>query len=630
MSCQPQKWMRAQPIAEHARLAQPLQRVVDADEDGVAARTRRSPRWCAAAAAVRRTAAGCRRAGPGRPASARRSGRRGRRRCPSRAVATANCRTIALSYANVSTPGRGDGASTACAASAASIDMRHTFDAWLRARTVRRRRAACARPACVVSSNWPDAHGPDERAEEPAGHDAAGGDEQDDDAHDGEHPSRRPAHRAGAEADDRQRADRHQDRRGERRQRAGQRQRQADRVVDDRHGEAERRRPGAPAARSAGTPAGRASRSPRDHARRTPARGTRCRPTRPARRRPPRARRRRSGRRRPSARGGPRPAGARTSASLSSGDCRKRIRVAEQRAPARRARRRGRRTSRQSSWRRGSAARRVVDARTRRAPPRAPSRRRAGDRHADRRGRGRAATAAWSPATNAAVPIATRAAVDDAAMPWPGDLARQLGRRVADAHRLASRGDRAADRMHRLGGQAPDERQLASRQAARLDGRGGRPVVSVPVLSKTTVSMRLRSSTTAGMLEIAARAVRARPSRAERDRRRQRQRARARDDQHRRGDARARRGVGPPGDRAGDRQADGADREPGAEPRPRRRSASACFGSPNTGLCPEAAPARLCDDLAQDAQTRSARPAARPPARTRSPRADGDRRLTRR
>ena len=27
---------RAQPVAEHARLAQPLQRVVDADEDGVA------------------------------------------------------------------------------------------------------------------------------------------------------------------------------------------------------------------------------------------------------------------------------------------------------------------------------------------------------------------------------------------------------------------------------------------------------------------------------------------------------------------------------------------------------------------------------------------------------------------
>ena len=86
------------------------------------------------------------------------------------------------------------------------------------------------------------AHGPDERGRETAGHDAAGGDEQDDDAHAGslrrgadqrispalsativsELTGIRMAVASGVS-------------------RAGQRQRQPDDVVDDRHGEAERR-----------------------------------------------------------------------------------------------------------------------------------------------------------------------------------------------------------------------------------------------------------------------------------------------------------------------------------------------------------------------------------------------------
>ena len=169
-----------------------------------------------------------------------------------------------------------------------------------------RRPAAHGRPACPVSSNWPESTAQTNAPRNPPATSAAGGDEQHDDAHARQHPPARDQRiAAGAEADDGQRADRHQDRRGQRRQRPGQRQRQADHVVGDRDREAERSttwRARRAKRRNAGSSA---SALAADHARRRPGTmhavssrdgdadvggGERA--------------RRRSGRRRPSARGG--------------------------------------------------------------------------------------------------------------------------------------------------------------------------------------------------------------------------------------------------------------------------------------------------------------------------------------
>ena len=229
MSCQPQKWMRAQPVAEHARLAEPLQRVVDADEDGVAGEGEdRGVGVQRPQPAVRQRAA--------MPAEQVRKHQLERhdqpdqeRDEPPAAVATAKlprrwrCRTGTCRRPACRADGHGV-RSILNSTCRSSLDERTVTSAASDS-------SSSMRTAGVqVSSNWPDCARPRRTpARNPAGHGAARGDEQHDDAHDGS--IRRADQRIAPALTPTivSELSGHEDRRGQRRERAGERQRESER-----------------------------------------------------------------------------------------------------------------------------------------------------------------------------------------------------------------------------------------------------------------------------------------------------------------------------------------------------------------------------------------------------------------
>ena len=144
------------------------------------------------------------------------------------------------------------------------------------------------------------------------------------------------------------------------------------------------------------------------------------------------------------------------------------------------------------------------------------------------------------------------------------------------------------------------------------------PVVSVPVLSKSTVSTRPGRAARRGCLaDSSPRAPEHAHRRAERDRRGQRQRARARDDQHGRGDARAARpasGHHASAPAAARRTA--RDREPCAEARAETSVSQPAASAWRTPGSLHSAASRLFD-AGRSGRREAARATARPPARTR-------------
>ena len=289
---------------------------------------------------------------------------------PQPAVAIAKRRTMALSYVERLDARRR--VTTAVVERAVSIVVMSRRQQYLRRASETMRpsgSSSSTRTAGVqVSSNWPERTAQTNAARKPPATSSAGGDEQHDDAHAGSILPRRPAHRARAEADDGQRADRHQDRRT----RAASARRSAPASGRRR---CRRPRPRSTAARPAGAARVTQERRQRGQTRSPPitashagtmhavssetARPTSAAASAPASFRPsPTISTRR-----------PAPLRLRsTNASLSSGDCRKRMPRPKSGAPARATRRRGRPTA--GRCRARAASRRAGRLDARRAAPR--------------------------------------------------------------------------------------------------------------------------------------------------------------------------------------------------------------------------------------------------------------------